>query len=61
MSWLFWSVPDSLVFDYLIKLGLFLIIIPMLFGVILTTTGLFLNFLLVDFLIYLQYNNLKRR
>jgi hypothetical protein len=61
MTWLFWTVPVELAFDYLIKLGLFLIIIPMLFGVMLTTTGLFFNFLIVDFLIYLQYNNLKRR
>lgn len=60
-SWPFWIVPNFWVFDYIVKLVIFLVVIPMFFGVVLTSIGIFLNFLLVDFLVYKQYsNNLDR-
>jgi hypothetical protein len=54
-SWPFWSSPPQLAFDYIIKIVMFLILLPMFFGVAFTPAGLFLNYLLIDFIIYLQY------
>ena len=54
-SWPFFIVPNFMVFDYLVKIVLFIFLIPSLFGLVLTTLGLFLNFLVVDFIIYLSY------
>jgi len=58
-SWPFWASPEHLAFDYVLKIGIVLILMPMLFGVKFTPIGYFLNFLLVDFLIYLQYKKLS--
>ena len=52
-SWPFWIVPELFVFGYLFRLILFLFVIPSLFGIQLTVMGLFVNFLVVDFIIYL--------
>ena len=54
----FWIVPKGLVFDYVFKLLIFIIVIPFLFGVILQPLGLFFNFILVDYFIYQQYRNI---
>ena len=50
-----WIVPNIFVTEYMVKLVAFLFLIPALFGVSLTVTGLFLNFMLVDFILYLSY------
>ena len=50
-----WIVPNIFVTDYLVKLVTFLFLLPALFGISLTTVGLFLNFMLVDFILYLSY------
>jgi len=59
-SWPFWIAPSDLVLDYLIKMAIFLVVVPMVFGVVYTPMGLFLNYLFLDFLIYLQYKRLTR-
>ena len=51
-SWPFWIVPEMFVLSYVIRLGIFLVLIPYLFGVVLSPLGLFLNFLFIDYLIY---------
>jgi hypothetical protein len=56
-SWPLWIVPNIFVMDYLIKLAMFIFLIPALFGVALTTLGLFLNFCLVDFIMYMSYKS----
>ena len=50
-----WIVPNIFVTDYLVKLVTFLFLLPALFGISLTIIGLFLNFMLVDFILYLSY------
>ncbi len=56
-SFPFWEVPNILVTDYLVKIVAFLFLIPALFGMALTTTGLLINFLLVDFIMYKSYQS----
>ncbi len=56
-SWPLWIVPQMFVMDYLIKVVMFLFLLPYLFGLVLTTMGLLLNFLLVDFVLYLSYKS----
>ncbi len=56
-SWPTWIVPQMFVMDYLVKVLLFLFLLPYLFGMVLTTMGLLLNFLLVDFIMYLSYKS----
>jgi len=59
-SWPFWIAPAELGLDYLIKLVIFLIIVPMIFGIVYTPLGLLTNYLLIDFIIYLQYKGLTK-
>ena len=54
-NWPFWSSPPELALDYVLKIAVFLIILPSLFGVAFTPMGLLINYLLIDFLLYLQY------
>lgn len=54
-SWPMWIVPNMFVTDYLVKLVMFIFLIPALFGMVLTTTGLLLNFMLVDFIMFMSY------
>jgi hypothetical protein len=42
-SWPFWSSPPELALDYIVKILLFLYLIPSLLGLSLTTTGLSIN------------------
>ena len=60
-SWPFWTVPELFVFGYLFRLILFLFVIPSLFGIQLTVMGLFVNFLVVDFIIYLALKKVYER
>jgi len=57
-SWPFWSSPPEFAFDYVIKVVLFLFIIPAMFGAALTPVGILLNFFVIDLLIYFQYKKL---
>lgn len=57
-KWPFWSSPPELALDYVLKIFVFLVGVPFLFGVQFTPFGLLLNYLFLDFLIYLQYNKL---
>ena len=54
-SWPFWIVPTFCVWDYIIKMLMFLFLLPFFFGVVFTPTGLFFNFLFIDFIMYLSY------
>lgn len=58
-SWPFWIVPEKFAVDYVLKLAIFMIGLPMLFGAVLTPLGLFFNFALVDFIIYKQYEKIR--
>jgi hypothetical protein len=51
-TWPFWQVPEVFILSYLIRLAIFIVVIPYLFGVMLTPIGLLLNFLLIDYFIY---------
>ena len=51
-AWPFWTVPEFYALSYLIRLAIFIIVMPYLFGVVLTPVGLLINFLLVDYFIY---------
>ena len=51
-SWPFWIVPEFYALSYLIRLAIFIVVIPYLFGVMLTPMGLLLNFLIIDYFIY---------
>ena len=57
-SWPFWSSPPELALDYIVKILLFLFLVPSLFGMSFTPMGLLINFLLVDFIIYTQYKRI---
>ena len=56
-SWPFWTVPEFYALSYLIRIGIFLLGIPWLFGMALTAKGLFITFLLLD---YFTYVGLKK-
>ena len=51
-SWPFWQVPDFLALGYVFRITLFVMVLPYLFGVILTPVGYFVNFMLVDYVTY---------
>lgn len=55
----FWTVPNFLILDYIIKLGIFLLLIPAVLGFKLTVLGLLLNFLLIDYVVYRQYRLMR--
>jgi len=52
-SWPFWTVPVPLVPTYIIRMVLFVVLIPVAFGVSLSSIGLLINFLIIDYVIYL--------
>ena len=54
-KWPFWSSPPELALDYVIKIAIFLLVVPMFFGVQFTPLGLLFNYLFLDLLIYWQY------
>ena len=54
-DWPFFIVPGFLVVDYVVKILLFLFLLPALFGLSLTVVGLGTNYLLVDYFIYRSY------
>ena len=54
-SWISWTVPPILAFDYILKIAFFTVGLPGLFGVIITTFGFLFNFLIIDFFVYSGY------
>jgi len=55
-SWPFWQVPEFYALSYVIRLALFLFVIPYLFGITFTAMGLFSTFMIFD---YFTYRGLK--
>ena len=55
VTWFNWTVPPSLVGDYVFKLVLVLMLLPSLFGLQFTKLGLIVNLLAVDLFVYLSY------
>ena len=54
-NWPTWSVPTGMLPDYFFKLIFVFWFIPALFGMMFTPLGFFLNFLIVDYIIYIGY------
>jgi len=54
-KWPLWVAPTNLVWDYALKVIFVLFLLPYLFGLILTVPGLFINFLIVDLILYSSY------
>lgn len=56
--WLTWFIPEQFIFRYFFRMILFLYFIPtMLFGVQLSSLGYFVQFLVIDYVTWLQYKN----
>lgn len=56
--WLIWTVPESLALRYLFRIVVWIYIVPFLFlGIQVTSLGLLIQFLVVDYVSYLQYKN----
>jgi len=52
--WLFWSVPLDWAPTYILRMILWLFVIPTLLGIQFTIAGYFIQFLVVDFFTYLS-------
>jgi len=58
--WLTWAIPEFLAFRYLFRIVLWVYVIPvMLFGIQMTPFGVFVQFLVVDYVSYLQYKKIN--
>ena len=58
--WLTWAVPEILALRYLFRIGIWLYVVPvMLFGVQWTPLGIFVQYLIVDYVSYLQYKKIN--
>ena len=58
--WLTWAVPESLALRYLFRICLWIYVIPiMLFGIQVTPLGVLMQFLVVDYVSYLQYKKIN--
>jgi hypothetical protein len=57
-SWLTWTVPESLALRYLFRIVVWIYVVPfLLLGIQVTSLGLLIQFLVVDYVSYLQYKN----
>jgi hypothetical protein len=54
-GWLYWSVPKKRVSHYLFVMWIAIFILPILFGLKLTTLGYLLNVVWLDFIYYIGY------
>jgi len=55
-KWPFWVVPELWALQYVTRLALVLFVLPFLFGMALTPGGIFLMFIVYD---YVTYRSLK--
>ena len=56
--WLTWVVPESLALRYLFRILVWIYVVPfLLLGIQVTSLGLIIQFLVVDYVSYLQYKN----
>jgi hypothetical protein len=56
-KWPTWSLPKAMIPDYFFKLFLCFWLIPSLLGISFTMAGLLINYLLIDFIIYIGYKS----
>ncbi len=54
MNWLFYTVPEEQGFNYLFKIIIWLLIMPSLLGLQLTSLGVLFIYLTVDIVFYLS-------
>jgi len=58
--WLTWIVPESLALRYVFRIALWIYVIPiLLFGIQMTPLGLLIQFLVIDYVSYLQYKKIN--
>ena len=58
--WLTWTVPESLAFRYLFRVVIWLYLIPfVLLGIQVTAIGILIQFLVIDYVSYLQYKKMN--
>jgi len=58
--WLTWAVPESLAFRYLFRVVIWLYLIPfVLLGIQVTAIGILVQFLVIDYVSYLQYKKMN--
>lgn len=55
--WPFWQVPEFYGLSYIIRLALVMLVMPYLFGITLSSLGLFSIFIIFD---YFTYQGLKK-
>jgi len=56
--WLTWAVPENLGLRYLFRIVVWIYVVPfLLLGIQVTSLGLLIQFLVVDYVSYLQYKN----
>ena len=56
--WLTWTIPESLAIRYLFRIVVWIYVVPfLLLGIQVTSLGLLIQFLVVDYVSYLQYKN----
>ena len=55
-KWPFWVVPEFWALQYIIRLALVLLVVPWMLGMLLTPMGVFIMFLIYD---YMTYRSLK--
>ena len=54
-NWLYWSVPSEKAMHYIIVMTFMMLVLPYLFGLVFTSLGHLLNFLLYDAVYYFTY------
>ena len=58
--WLTWAVPENLALRYLLRIVLWIYVLPfLLLGIQFTSLGLLVQFLVVDYISYLQYKKMN--
>ena len=56
--WMTWAVPENLALRYLFRIVVWIYVVPfLLLGIQVTSLGLLIQFLVVDYVSYLQYKN----
>jgi len=58
--WLTWAVPENLTLRYLLRILVWIYIVPfVLLGIQLSGIGVLIQFLVVDYISYLQYKKMN--
>jgi len=58
--WLTWAVPENLALRYLFRIVVWIYVVPFLiFGIQLSGIGVLIQFLVVDYISYIQYKKMN--